>query len=233
MHRMESRGYPYEISHLRISVVPCALNLVVRVAIILWNTVYLDRAVAALGEHGVAVDRKLSLLRHNSELENSKARNQNVPTRSRPSIAFKPPFTLCGNGRPARRELVLIGRLISWVRRFRRNRFLFNGFVAPLAVASGPVPFGCGLRFRLALDLGGDLFAHLGPILGFLDIANLQSLLYLLTAVKFREVSRSRTEYVARSTTTGVVGGPGVVGAALTALACGPELDSVVQDDGA
>jgi len=28
-------------------------------AIILWNTVYLDRAVAALGEHGIAVDRKL------------------------------------------------------------------------------------------------------------------------------------------------------------------------------
>jgi hypothetical protein len=79
--------------------------------------------------------------------------------------------------RPARRELILIGRLISWVRRFRRNRFLFNGFVAPFAVATGPVPvpvpFGCGLRFRLALDLGGDLFAHLGPILGFLEYRQL------------------------------------------------------------
>lgn len=28
-------------------------------ASILWNTVYFDRAVAALGEHGIAVDRQL------------------------------------------------------------------------------------------------------------------------------------------------------------------------------
>jgi TnpA family transposase len=50
----ELRDRTFEDQRLRAS----GLNLVVT-AIILWNTVYLDRAVAALGEHGIAVERKL------------------------------------------------------------------------------------------------------------------------------------------------------------------------------
>jgi hypothetical protein len=53
---------------------------------------------------------------------------------------------------------------ISWfLRADRPARRDSMGLAAPFAVATGPVPFGCRLRFRLALDLGGDLFAHFGP----------------------------------------------------------------------